>query len=298
MTVIDQLKQMYPSIITRKPEDHKIFSDYVWFETNEMETIGIRHEELDAHSTELLSVFLTPVSLDQPAMTIREKNWSSLLQEGQWNGEIESPDSYRFVLFSIEDSSTDKEIVQEAFQSLFPQEMPILWKTDRDGFIIEEVFSEQQETLSFEGIPDVLMSDFYTKIQFFISEFSSDVKYAPFILEWSEDGARLAKERRLDSVVTYIDIMPYIYLDSLSVDKWQHIKRSVFQGIEQETDLLQTIRVFLESGSNTTLAAKKLYMHRNSLQYRVDKFIEKTGLDVKQFEGAVITYLALLNMDH
>jgi DNA-binding PucR family transcriptional regulator len=35
-------------------------------------------------------------------------------------------------------------------------------------------------------------------------------------------------------------------------------------------------------------------MHRNSLQYRIDKFIEKTGIDIKHFKGAVAVYLAIL----
>jgi DNA-binding PucR family transcriptional regulator len=45
---------------------------------------------------------------------------------------------------------------------------------------------------------------------------------------------------------------------------------------------------------NVSLAAKKLYLHRNTLQYRVDKFIEKTGIDIKHFGNAVSIYLALM----
>ncbi|MER2142109.1 MAG: helix-turn-helix domain-containing protein, partial [Priestia megaterium] len=45
---------------------------------------------------------------------------------------------------------------------------------------------------------------------------------------------------------------------------------------------------------NVSLAAKKLYMHRNSLQYRIEKFIDRTHLDIKHFTGAVSAYLAIL----
>ncbi|MCD8511165.1 MAG: helix-turn-helix domain-containing protein [Bacillus sp. (in: Bacteria)] len=54
--------------------------------------------------------------------------------------------------------------------------------------------------------------------------------------------------------------------------------------------LLDSVKVYLECNLNTSLAAKKLYMHRNTLQYRVDKFIEKTSIDIKRFPNAVAVY--------
>ncbi|WP_232787093.1 helix-turn-helix domain-containing protein [Planococcus sp. MB-3u-03] len=35
-------------------------------------------------------------------------------------------------------------------------------------------------------------------------------------------------------------------------------------------------------------------MHRNSLQYRLDRFHENTGIDVRKFEHAMAVYLAIL----
>lgn len=297
MSVIKQLKRIYPSTIVQKRAEVEN-EEYLWFETKDAEIVGIKREELDVQASELLSLFLQPVHSDQPVQTVREKAWATLLNENEKAEAIKWPASYRFILFSIEDSNPEKEIVQEALQSLFPQEMPLLWNSDREGYIIEEVYSEDQEMISFEGIPDVLMSDFYTNIHFFISEFSNELSHAAEIIKWSEHGAGLAKEHKLGAVITYKDIIPYFYLDALPSQQWNHIRRAIFKEIESDKELLQTIRVFLEAGSNTSLAAKKLYMHRNSLQYRVDKFMEKTGLDIKQFEGAVITYLALLHMNY
>lgn len=44
-----------------------------------------------------------------------------------------------------------------------------------------------------------------------------------------------------------------------------------------------------------TKAAQVLYIHRNSLQYRLDKFYEQTGLSLRQMDDLSIAYLALLN---
>ena len=53
-----------------------------------------------------------------------------------------------------------------------------------------------------------------------------------------------------------------------------------------------TIKVFLENNLNASLTAKKLYIHRNTLQYRIDKFIDKTGIQLKDFYGAFTVFLA------
>lgn len=60
-----------------------------------------------------------------------------------------------------------------------------------------------------------------------------------------------------------------------------------------DTELVQTLKVYFECNLNVSLTAKKLYMHRNSVQYRIDKFIEKTGLDVKHFHEAAAVSLMM-----
>ncbi|OLG03008.1 Fis-type helix-turn-helix domain protein [Bacillus paralicheniformis] len=36
-----------------------------------------------------------------------------------------------------------------------------------------------------------------------------------------------------------------------------------------------------------------MFIHRNSLQYRIDKFIERTAIDIRQFEEAAAVYLMM-----
>jgi DNA-binding PucR family transcriptional regulator len=58
--------------------------------------------------------------------------------------------------------------------------------------------------------------------------------------------------------------------------------------------MYSSIKVFLENNLNASLTAKKLYIHRNTLQYRIDKFIDKTGIQLKDFYGAYTVFLACL----
>lgn len=53
---------------------------------------------------------------------------------------------------------------------------------------------------------------------------------------------------------------------------------------DPETSL--TIKTYMRCNLNASLTAKRLFIHRNSLQYRIDKFIERTAIDIRQFEEA------------
>lgn len=55
-----------------------------------------------------------------------------------------------------------------------------------------------------------------------------------------------------------------------------------------------TLEQFFALDCNVSETAKKLYVHRNTLLYRLDKFKNETGLDVRTFSDAVLVRIALL----
>ena len=56
-------------------------------------------------------------------------------------------------------------------------------------------------------------------------------------------------------------------------------------------ETIETILGFIERNMNASKTSKALYMHRNTLNYRLDNFIEKTEIDVRTFSGALAMYL-------
>ncbi len=63
-----------------------------------------------------------------------------------------------------------------------------------------------------------------------------------------------------------------------------------YEALDQET--LSTIDTFFENDLNGSETSRKLFVHRNTLVYRLDKVEKITGLDVRQFEDAVLFKLA------
>ena len=60
-----------------------------------------------------------------------------------------------------------------------------------------------------------------------------------------------------------------------------------FAKIFEDGEMMRTVNAFLENSLNVCSAARALYMHRNTLTYRLNVLKERTGLDIRQFNMAV-----------
>jgi len=66
--------------------------------------------------------------------------------------------------------------------------------------------------------------------------------------------------------------------------------RQQFKSVPRE--LMLTALAFVDAGLNASRASVKLYIHRNTFNYRLQKFIEYTGLDIRDYHHAFYFRLA------
>ena len=66
------------------------------------------------------------------------------------------------------------------------------------------------------------------------------------------------------------------------------IDHANIQMILNDEELMSTIYSFFENSLNTSVTSSKTFMHRNTLNYRLDKVKKLTGLNLKLFEHAVV----------
>ena len=69
-------------------------------------------------------------------------------------------------------------------------------------------------------------------------------------------------------------------------------KRGSIESLDQET--LFTIQRFFENNLNVSETSRKLFVHRNTLVYRLEKIKKLTGLDLREFEDAIVFKVALM----
>ena len=65
----------------------------------------------------------------------------------------------------------------------------------------------------------------------------------------------------------------------------EHFKRSALDNMDAE--LLATINAFFDNSLNISETARQLFVHRNTLIYRLNKVQKITGLDVRKFDDAI-----------
>lgn len=61
-----------------------------------------------------------------------------------------------------------------------------------------------------------------------------------------------------------------------------------------DTETLFTIQKFFENNLNVSETSRQLYVHRNTLVYRLDKIQKVTGLDLRNFDDAIIFKVSML----
>lgn len=84
-------------------------------------------------------------------------------------------------------------------------------------------------------------------------------------------------------------------VDSIDQDTKNKIFKDFNDGFSKlDGEMTKTIEVFFECGLNISDASKELYVHRNTLIYRLDKIQKFTTYDIRNFNEAVIFKIAFL----
>ncbi|MBQ8342651.1 MAG: helix-turn-helix domain-containing protein [Clostridia bacterium] len=71
------------------------------------------------------------------------------------------------------------------------------------------------------------------------------------------------------------------------VEYFSQITDERFKEVFEDEEMLDTAEAFLQSSLNVSETSRNLYMHRNTLLYRLDKIEKATGLNIRLFSDAV-----------
>jgi carbohydrate diacid regulator len=69
-------------------------------------------------------------------------------------------------------------------------------------------------------------------------------------------------------------------------------KKSPIEALDSDT--LETINKFFENNLNVSETSRKLYVHRNTLVYRLEKIKKITGLDLREFDHAIVFKVTMM----
>ncbi|PFE03205.1 Fis family transcriptional regulator [Bacillus cereus] len=284
--MIQQLKTYYGKDI--KINEAVLSEEYRWF-LFEGNKVGIRKSRLHQKECQLLSSILTPIHTDTMYKTEKEKSWYEALYQ---NKDIPIV-SVRFLHFFTNQSIVEREEFQDALESMFSFSTTTIWETSQAGvLVLEEDISESILQIAL----DTLEADFFISLSFFIGRHYTQTNEIARLYQWERNLFSFLSPY-LSNKITHIEqLLPYQLLISLPKEEREKYTYQLLAHILNDKELIDSVKVFFQCNLNVSLAAKQLYLHRNTLQYRIDKFIEKTGINIKTFEGAVAVYMAFLSL--
>ena len=145
------------------------------------------------------------------------------------------------------------------------------------------------EYLRKEGLKKVRVS--YGTVVREIKEVSRSYKEAKMAL----DVGKIFFDER--DVIAYCELGIGRLIYQLPIPLCKMFIREIFDGkspddFDEET--LTTIYKFFENSLNVSETSRQLFIHRNTLVYRLDKLQKSTGLDLRVFEDAITFKIALM----
>ena len=162
---------------------------------------------------------------------------------------------------------------------------------DRDGSReLEKMAKEMMEILRAESEDDKIHIAYGTVVND-IKEVSKSYKEAKLAL----DVGKIFFDEKDIVAYSTLGIGRLIY--QLPIPLCKMFIKEIFEGKspdEFDEETLTTINKFFENSLNVSETSRQLYIHRNTLVYRLDKLQKSTGLDLRVFEDAITFKIALM----
>ena len=207
------------------------------------------------------------------------------------------------VVFLISIVSANEVSAYDVIQNLFPDKNKdfVFNITETEIVLVKEIKAgidnKDLEKLA-RSISDTLSGEFFTKVNVGIGTPVTGIKDLARSFKEAQIAIEVGKVFDTDKTIVSYDnlgIARLIYhLPTTLCETFlkEVFKKGSIESLDHET--LFTIQRFFENNLNVSETSRKLFVHRNTLVYRLDKIKKLTGLDLREFDHAIIFKIALM----
>lgn len=191
----------------------------------------------------------------------------------------------------------------DVIQNLFPdKQKDFVFNINENDIVLVKEIKPNIESKDLEklarSIVDTLSSEFYTKVVIGIGTPVLGVKDLARSFKESQVALEVGKVFDTEkSIISYDNLGIARLIYQLPTTLCEMFLREVFnkgsiESLDHET--LFTIQKFFENNLNVSETSRKLFVHRNTLVYRLEKIRKITGLDLREFDHAIVFKVALM----
>ena len=211
------------------------------------------------------------------------------------------------VVFLIETKDEKDSNALETVKGLFAgKSRDFITQVDEKNIILVKELKEEEGYEDMEKTANVILDMLNTEAMI-----SVHVSFGTIVNE-IKDVSRSYKEAKMaldvgkifysdQNVIAYSSLGIGRLIYQLSMSHCKMFIKEIFGGqnpddFDEET--LTTINKFFENSLNVSETSRQLFIHRNTLVYRLDKIQKNTGLDLRVFDDAITFKIALMVRDY
>ncbi len=211
-------------------------------------------------------------------------------------------ETYRAVFLVRQVGQTDVASV-DVLSGMFPDKLQdfVISINESDIAVVKQLPAEptQEELFAIaKGMEDTLRNELYIKTVIGIGTVVTHLRELADAYKEAQTAIDVGKVFDTEkSIINYenLGIGRLIYqlpTTLCEIFLTEVFKKSSIDALDQET--LFTINKFFENNLNVSETSRKLFVHRNTLVYRLEKIKKLTGLDLRLFDHAIVFKVALM----
>lgn len=216
------------------------------------------------------------------------------IEPGEENNRFGISDDIRYIVYRID--LTDREHFSDAYSLIsnsfygherkwvFPYRGSIVLVEGRESFL-DDVF------INANTIRDMINSEVFAGIYEGVGNIHKGTAGIRKSFEEAGEAIRVGCRFSIpDNIFIYKDLLTERLLDTIPDDKTEEFEEEVMgEGLQDifDGEMTKTVDVLFKNNLNISDSARILYIHRNTLLYRIEKIQKITGLDLRKFEDAV-----------
>ncbi len=209
----------------------------------------------------------------------------------------------RRVVFLVRTEKTRELFAYNVIQSLFPNNTRdyVVLLDDQNTVLIKELKESDDNEEVFKKarvIVDTLSSELMIKASIGIGTEAESLREVARSYKDAQTALKIGQIFENDkNIVDYnhLGIGRLIYQLPTTLCRLflnEVFKEGVFETIDSET--MVTIQKFFENNLNVSETSRQLFIHRNTLVYRLDKIQKITGMDLRRFDDAIYFKVAMM----
>ncbi len=206
------------------------------------------------------------------------------------------------IVYLIECEEKKDSSISDVLRNIFPDKAKdfVTAVDEKNIILVKEVNSDNPVEIEnyAKMIYDTLSAEAMSKVYVAVGAVVNDLKDVSNSYKEANMALEVGKIFNCEGHISHyskLGIGRIIYQLPLSLCKLfikEVLKDKRVDSFDEET--LMTVNKFFENSLNVSETSRQLYIHRNTLVYRLDKLLKTTGLDLRKFDDAIIFKITIM----